>query len=59
MQVIETNSDGLKREYKVLITASAIEDKLNEELKKVQQQIRMPGFRPGKAPITLLKKTAW
>ena len=56
MQVTETNSEGLKRGYKVVIPAGDIEAKLNSELEKVRAQIRMPGFRPGKAPISLLKK---
>ncbi|WP_417317965.1 trigger factor [Emcibacter sp.] len=56
MQVTETNSEGLKRGYKVVIPAGDIEAKLNSELEKVRTQIKMPGFRPGKAPISLLKK---
>ncbi|WP_321391588.1 trigger factor [Emcibacter sp.] len=56
MQVTETNSEGLKRGYKVVISAGDIETKLNSELEKVRAQIKMPGFRPGKAPISLLKK---
>jgi len=56
MQVTETNSDGLKREYKVVIGATDLEARLDTEVGKLQGQIKMPGFRPGKAPISLLKK---
>lgn len=56
MQVTETNSDGLKREYKVVIPAQDIEARLDKEVAKLQGQIKMPGFRPGKAPLSLLKK---
>jgi len=56
MQVTETNSEGLKREYKVVISAADIDVKLDAEVKKIQGQIKMPGFRPGKAPLSLLKK---
>ena len=56
MQVTETNSEGLKRGYKVVISAEAIDAKVDAEVKKIQGQVKMPGFRPGKAPLSLLKK---
>ena len=56
MQVTETISEGLKRGYKVIISASDIDAKIDAEVKKIQGQIKMPGFRPGKAPLSLLKK---
>lgn len=56
MQVTETISKGLKRGYKVVIPADAIDAKIDAEVKKIQGTIKMPGFRPGKAPLSLLKK---
>ncbi|PCI45796.1 MAG: trigger factor [Alphaproteobacteria bacterium] len=56
MQVTETISEGLKRGYKVVISAGDIDAKIDVEVKKIQGQIKMPGFRPGKAPLSLLKK---
>lgn len=56
MQVTETVSEGLKRGYKVVISADDIDAKIDAEVKKIQGQIKMPGFRPGKAPLSLLKK---
>ncbi|VAX05651.1 Cell division trigger factor, partial [hydrothermal vent metagenome] len=56
MQVTETSSEGLKRGFKVIISASDIDLKVDAEVKKIQGQIKMPGFRPGKAPLSLLKK---
>lgn len=56
MQVTETISEGLKRGYKVVISANDIDAKIDAEVKKIQGQIKMPGFRPGKAPLSLLKK---
>lgn len=56
MQVTETLSQGLKRGYKVVISAEDIDAKIDAEVKKIQGQIKMPGFRPGKAPLSLLKK---
>ncbi len=56
MQVTETSSEGLKRGFKVIISAKDIDLKIDAEVKKIQGQIKMPGFRPGKAPLSLLKK---
>ena len=56
MQVTETISEGLKRGYKVVISASDIDAKVDAEVQKIQGQVKMPGFRPGKAPLSLLKK---
>ncbi len=56
MQVTETVTDNLKREYKVVISAKDLGDKLEARLEKVGQQVRVPGFRPGKVPMPILKK---
>ena len=56
MQVTETLSDNLKREYKVVIAAADLGDKLEARLEQIGQQVRVPGFRPGKVPMQILKK---
>jgi trigger factor len=56
MQVTDKSADGLKRQFNVVIAASSIEEKVNSRLTEVGQQVRLPGFRPGKVPMTLLKK---
>lgn len=56
MQVTELSALGLKREYKVVFSADEIEDRVQSRLKKLGQTIRLPGFRPGKTPLTLLRK---
>ncbi len=56
MQVTDKGADGLKRQFNVVIAASSIEEKVNNRLTEVGQQVRLPGFRPGKVPMTLLKK---
>src|SRR3954470_23490526 len=56
MQVTELSAQGLKREYKITVPADEIADRVNSRLQRLQQTIRMPGFRPGKAPLTLLRK---
>ncbi len=56
MQVTETNAEGLKHEFKVTLDSSEIEAKLDSRLKEIGRQARIPGFRPGKVPTTILKK---
>lgn len=56
MQITELSASGLKREYKVVINAAALESTVNQKLEAVRGQVNMPGFRPGKAPAALIKK---
>ena len=57
MQVTETLSEGLKREYKVVVLADDIEQRVTDRLTELAKEAQMPGFRPGKVPVTLLRKT--
>jgi trigger factor len=56
MQVTELSADGLKREYKIVVDANEIEDRVAGRLNELSRTIRMPGFRPGKVPVSLLRK---
>lgn len=56
MQVTETKSEGLSREFKIAIPAAEIDERVNDRLKEYATQAQMPGFRPGKVPVSLLKK---
>ena len=56
MQVTETKSEGLHREYSVVVTADALEAKTTQKLETVRADFQMKGFRKGKAPLPLLKK---
>jgi trigger factor len=56
MQITETASDGLKREFKVVVDKTDIEQKVTDRLGEIGRSIRMPGFRPGKVPLSVLKK---
>jgi trigger factor len=56
MQTVETTNEGLKRGYTLTIPARDIEARIDAEVKKVAPQVRMPGFRPGKVPVNLIKK---
>lgn len=56
MQVTETNADGLKHEFKIVVPAEKIEEKVEGRLKELSSQVRLPGFRPGKVPMGLLRQ---
>ncbi len=56
MQVTETLSDGLKREYAVVLPAAELDSKANERLASIKDRVNLPGFRPGKVPMQHLKR---
>jgi len=56
MQTVETLNEGLKRAYRITIEAKDIDARVDQELKAVAPQVRMPGFRPGKVPANLIRK---
>ena len=55
MNVSETKSIGLLREYKIVITASEIESEVTKKLHEIAATVKMPGFRPGKVPLSVVK----
>lgn len=56
MQVTETSTEGLKRELKIVVTASELAEKLDAYLEDMKGRAQIRGFRPGKVPKAHLKK---
>ena len=56
MQVTETLNEGLKREFKVVVPAGELDAKVNERLDELKSRVRLDGFRPGKVPMSHLKR---
>jgi trigger factor len=56
MQVTETQAEGLKREYRVVVGSDDIDQKVQGRLKEIAQSAQIPGFRPGKAPMSILRQ---
>src|ERR1700738_4663894 len=56
MEVTETLSDGLKREFQIQVPAADLEARLSARLDELKQRVQLRGFRPGKVPVTHLKK---
>lgn len=55
MQIIQTKKEDLTREFTVKMTADEIDQKVNEKLQDISKTVKLPGFRPGKVPMNLLK----
>ena len=55
MNVSETKAEGLVREYSIVITAAEIETQVLEKLAELAKTVNMPGFRPGKVPMSVVK----
>lgn len=49
-------SEGLKREYQVVVPAAELDAKVNARLDELKDRVRINGFRPGKVPVTHLKR---
>jgi trigger factor len=56
MQITETRNEGLKHEFKVTVGAEDIARRVESRLQEIGRQVRLPGFRPGKVPITVLRQ---
>src|SRR4028118_1984543 len=56
MKTVEMENEGLKRAFMLTIAARDIEARVDQEVKRLAPQVRMPGFRPGKVPGNLIRK---
>lgn len=56
MQVTETRTEGLHREFRVVLPAADLEAKVNARLGEMKDRVQLRGFRPGKVPVEHLKR---
>jgi trigger factor len=56
MQVTETLAEGLKHEFQISVPASDLDAKADAKLVDLKEKVRLNGFRPGKVPVSHLKK---
>ena len=56
MQVTETLNEGLRREFSVVVPAAELDGRLAERLGAMQREVNLKGFRPGKVPVSHLKR---
>ena len=55
MTITQTLSEGLKREFEIVITSSQIDKLVNDKLINIAKEAKLPGFRPGKVPVSVVK----
>lgn len=55
MKVKELKSEGLSHELEITVPANDIDKRLDVKLQEVGKTVRIPGFRPGKVPLKMLK----
>lgn len=56
MQVTETHSEGLKREFKVVVPSADVESAVDSRLQEISKTVTMKGFRPGKVPMSIVRQ---
>jgi trigger factor len=56
MQVTETVSEGLTREFRVTVPAADLDARVSDRLTELKDTVQLRGFRPGKVPISHLRK---
>lgn len=56
MNVTETTNEGLRRGWRIVVPATEIGANLDRRLTEVSKTVKMPGFRPGKVPMGIVKQ---
>ena len=56
MQVTQTRSEGLKREFEIVLPVQDLSSRMQTQLGEMQAKARINGFRPGKVPVAHLRK---
>ena len=56
MQIKELKAEGLNHEFEITIPANDIDARVNVQLEEVGKTYKIPGFRPGKVPMKILKQ---
>jgi trigger factor len=56
MHVTETLSEGLKRGFTIVVPEPELAAKREKRLTELSRTMQMPGFRPGKVPMSMVRK---
>lgn len=56
MKITELKSEGLNKSYKVVIENKEFVKEVDTKLARIAKQVKLPGFRAGKAPLTMVKQ---
>ncbi|MBL8675762.1 MAG: trigger factor [Rhodospirillales bacterium] len=56
MQVTDIATEGLKRAFKIVVPSGDLSGKVDSQLVEMSKTASMAGFRPGKVPVSLLRR---
>jgi trigger factor len=56
MQVTEIRAEGFQREFRVVMPAADLEARVEARLSELKDRVQLKGFRPGKVPVSHLKR---
>lgn len=56
IQITATKSEGVERRLQVAVPPARVAEAKEKAARRVAQQVRVPGFRPGKAPSAMIRK---
>jgi trigger factor len=57
MQITETVNENLRREFRITVARNDLDARLSTKLEDMKGQVSLKGFRPGKVPVSHLRKT--
>lgn len=55
LSITETRNEGLQRAYQISVPATELDKEINNRLVALSNRVKVPGFRPGKAPLQVLR----
>jgi trigger factor len=56
IQITATKSEGAERRLQIAVAATRVVEARTKAATRVAKQVRVPGFRPGKAPVGMVRK---
>ncbi|MGB0143088.1 MAG: trigger factor, partial [Luminiphilus sp.] len=56
MQVSVETTSGLERKLTVAVPAAEVDGEVDKKLAEASKNVRLPGFRPGKVPMSVMKQ---
>ena len=56
IQITATKSEGVERRLQVAVPPARVAEARSKAANRVAKQVRIPGFRPGKAPTAMIRK---
>ena len=55
VRIIAEQIDGLRHEYRVALDPAQVRESVDAQLRRVGRKLAVPGFRPGRAPLAVLR----